>query len=77
LAGAAARHVARAPVTQIGLVPCRVSGEVSEVFGTARMQVRGGSRKAAAGGIGGLHTKWNGFRRAGNGHLADRTPISI
>ncbi|SIT38632.1 hypothetical protein BN2475_160014 [Paraburkholderia ribeironis] len=33
--------------------------------------------KAAAGYPGGLHTKWNGFRRAGHGHLADRTPISI
>jgi hypothetical protein len=33
--------------------------------------------KAAASLTGQLHTKWSGFRRAGNGHLADRTPISI
>jgi hypothetical protein len=77
LTGAAARHVARAPVAQVCLMLCRVSGEVSEGFGTARMQMRSGSRKAAAGGIGGLHTKWNGFQRAGNGHLTDRTPMSI
>jgi len=69
--------VARAPVAQICLVSGRLSGVVSEGFGTARVQVRAGSRKAAAGGIGGLHTKWNGFRRAGNGDLADRTPMSI
>jgi hypothetical protein len=56
---------------------CRVSGAVSEGFGAACMQMLDGSRKAAASGISGLHTKWNGFRRAGNGQLADRTPISI
>jgi len=55
----------------------RVSGATPAGFGTALVQVRVVSRKAAAGGIGGLHTKWNGFRRAGNGRLADRTPISI
>jgi len=77
LAGAAAHHVVRASVAKICKVPCRVSVTVSEGFGTVRMQVRGGSRKAVAGGIGGLHTKWSGFRRAGNGQLADRTPMSI
>jgi len=57
--------------------PRRVSGAAPAGFGAALVHMRVVSRKAAAGGIGGLHTKWNGFRRAGNGHLADRTPISI
>jgi hypothetical protein len=53
-----------------------VSGATSAGFGAALVQTCR-FLKAAAGGIGGLHTKWSGFRRAGNGQLADRTPISI
>jgi len=59
------------------MAPRRASGAAPAGFGAALVQMRVVSRKAAASGIGGLHTKWNGFRRAGNGHLADRTPISI
>jgi len=68
--------VARVLVVKFECVTPGVRRGVSRFRSGARANVRR-FLKAAAGGIGGLHTKWNGFRRAGNGQLADRTPISI